>query len=109
MKQIIVEDVNIWRLTGDLTFATVGTLLDEFNQRVVATPPQVIDLARVTHTDSAGLALLIEWIKQKTALTFQNVPTQLLNLAILSGVEEMLSLPIKPELKKQSCSSREQS
>ncbi len=110
MQQIKVEDANTWRLSGELTFATVGTLLDEFTQCAVPTPPQVVDLGAITHTDSAGLALLIEWVKQTgdTPITFQNVPTQMLNIAIVSGVEEMLSLPDHSELKKQFCSTREQ-
>ncbi len=108
MKQIRVENANTWQLSGELTFATVEALLDEFTQRAVPTPPQVVDLGAVTRTDSAGLALLIEWVKQtrNTPITFQNIPTQMLGLATVSGVEEMLSLPEQAELKKQFCSKR---
>jgi phospholipid transport system transporter-binding protein len=54
----------------------------------------VIDLAGVTASDSAGLALLIEWLSvAKSAgrsLRFENIPSQLQQLARLSEVEELL-------------------
>ena len=52
----------------------------------------ILDFAQVTTTDSAGLALMIEWIKlsrhQRAQLHFRNVPKQLLNLAKLSGLDK---------------------
>lgn len=88
----MVEDANTWRLTGELSFATVGALLTEFNQRATQTPPQVLDLCDVTRTDSAGLALLIELLKQskETPITFRNMPAQMHSLATVSGVQELL-------------------
>ncbi len=54
----------------------------------------VIDLAGVTASDSAGLALLIEWLRVAKAasrsLRFENIPSQLQQLARLSEVEELL-------------------
>jgi phospholipid transport system transporter-binding protein len=54
----------------------------------------VIDLAGVTASDSAGLALLIEWLSVAKgagrALRFENIPSQLQQLARLSEVEELL-------------------
>lgn len=89
----MVEDANTWRLTGELSFATVGALLTEFNQRATQTPPQVLDLCDVTRTDSAGLALLIELLKQskKAPITFRNIPAQMHSLATVSGVQELLT------------------
>ncbi len=50
-----------------------------------------IDLQKIAVADSAGLALLVEWIKHSkhyaTKLTFKNVPQQLLTLAKLSGFD----------------------
>ena len=54
----------------------------------------VIDLSSVTASDSAGLALLIEWLSVAKAanhpLRFENIPSQLQQLARLSEVEELL-------------------
>jgi len=91
VSQIIVEDANTWRVSGELNFATVGALSTEFTQHV--TPPKVVDLCDVTRTDSAGLALLIEWLKQskEAPITFRNIPAQMLSLATVSGVQDILS------------------
>ena len=93
MKQITIEEANTWQVSGELSFATVGALLAEFAQRAATSPPKVLDLCDVTRTDSAGLALLIEWLKQtkETPITFRNLPAQMLNLAAVSGVQEMLT------------------
>jgi len=95
VNQITFEAANTWRLTGELTFVTVGALLDEFTQRAV--PPKVVDLGNVTRTDSAGLALLIELLKQTkdAPLTFCNMPAQMLNLATVSGVQDLLVVNYK--------------
>ena len=81
-----------WLIHGELTFASIhGKLIDS--------PPFlrggkdiILDFAQVTTTDSAGLALMIEWIKlsrhQRAQLHFRNVPKQLLNLAKLSGLDK---------------------
>ncbi len=93
MSQIIVDEANnVWRLSGELSFATVGSLLTEFSQRSHTTPPKVLDLSEVSRTDSAGLALLIEWLKQSATITFRNIPEQMQSLATVSGVQELLSL-----------------
>ncbi len=55
----------------------------------------VIDLAGVTDSDSSGLALLIEWLSVAKAaqrtLQYENMPSQLHQLARLSEVEELLA------------------
>jgi phospholipid transport system transporter-binding protein len=101
MSQIIVENTHTWRLSGELTFATVGELLKEFSQQApfggeqkeIQTQSLVLDLCDVTRTDSAGLAFLIELLKQtkNVPITFQNIPVQMHNLATLSGVQGMLA------------------
>ncbi|MDQ7091217.1 MAG: STAS domain-containing protein [Methylococcales bacterium] len=51
-----------------------------------------IDLSEVNQSDSAGLALMIEWIKlsklHNTKVSFSHIPEQLLTLAKLSGLED---------------------
>ena len=82
------------RVIGSLQFTTVSALLpvgvDSINHGRAA----VIDLAGVTASDSSGLALLIEWLSvakcESRALRFENIPSQLQQLARLSEVEELL-------------------
>jgi phospholipid transport system transporter-binding protein len=88
-----IEEDNDFRLSGELTFATVDRWLTAFTQRLATqTPPTIVDLSEVTRTDSAGLALLIEMRKQvkEAPLTFREMPVQIHKLATVSGVEELL-------------------
>jgi phospholipid transport system transporter-binding protein len=81
-----------WLIHGELTFASIS-------QKHIDSPPflrggkdVILDFSQVTNTDSAGLALMIEWIKllrhQRAQLHCKNVPKQLLNLAKLSGLDK---------------------
>ncbi|MDD1611513.1 MAG: STAS domain-containing protein [Methylococcaceae bacterium] len=76
---------------GDLTFATIDKHTAKSLNFLTTQKEITIDLAQVGNTDSAGLALMIEWIKfsraKRTQLRFSNVPTQLLSLARLSGFD----------------------
>ncbi|OQW91734.1 MAG: hypothetical protein BWK79_16245 [Beggiatoa sp. IS2] len=92
MSQMTVEDANTWHLSGELTFATVSALFAELHQRAQQTWPQTIDLRDVTHTDSAGLALLIELRRQtqNSPLVFRNLPTQMMTLANVHSVQALL-------------------
>jgi phospholipid transport system transporter-binding protein len=78
-------------LSGDLTFATINKKATQLIDFKKINHELVIDLAGIKKSDSAGLALLIEWLKisQKSLaqLRFKNIPTQLITLAKLSGFE----------------------
>ncbi|NOQ63260.1 MAG: STAS domain-containing protein [Methyloprofundus sp.] len=83
-----------YQLKGDLTFATVNkksTQLINF-QSVDSTDVISLDLQYLGKIDSAGLALLIEWIKfsrkYHKQLRFDNIPAQLSALAKLSYLSE---------------------
>jgi phospholipid transport system transporter-binding protein len=82
------------RVVGALRFTTVSALLPAGSAAIDAGRAAVIDLAEVTSSDSAGLALLIEWLSvAKSAgrtLRFEKIPSQLQQLARLSEVEELL-------------------
>ena len=82
------------RVIGSLHFSTVRALLSAGVEAIKGGRADVIDLAGVTASDSAGLALLIEWLSvAKSAgrtLRFENIPCQLQQLARLSEVEELV-------------------
>jgi phospholipid transport system transporter-binding protein len=82
------------RVLGSLHFSTVSPLLAEGVLAINAGKAAVIDLAGVRDSDSSGLALLIEWLSVAKAgahpLRYENIPTQLHQLARLSEVEELL-------------------
>ena len=82
------------RVTGSLHFTTVSALLPLGVAAIDGGRAAVIDLAGVTTSDSSGLALLIEWLSVAKAATrtlrYENIPSQLQQLARLSEVEELL-------------------
>lgn len=79
-------------IDGDLTFATIDKQTLKSFSFLKAPTEITIDLSRVSCTDSAGLALMIEWIKysrhNRTHIVFKHIPEQLLNLAKLSGFDK---------------------
>ncbi len=84
-------------LTGELTFQTVPGLLSQEQALVAAGGDALkIDLAGVVRGDSAGLALLVAWLraarKQRRQIQFLNVPPQLREMARVSGLERLLPL-----------------
>ncbi len=82
------------RVVGLLEFATVTRLLPLGAAAIGEGHASVIDLGSVTDSDSAGLALLIEWLSVARGigrpLRYENVPSQLQQLARLSEVEDLL-------------------
>lgn len=89
-----VEGSGKFRLQGKMDFESSPMALEE-SMRLFADEPKImLDLSGVSATDSAGLALLIEWVgwarRQKRELYFNHVPAQALALARISDVEKML-------------------
>ena len=90
--EVLADDRS--RVVGSLHFSTVSALLAAGVIAINAGRAAVIDLAGVTGSDSSGLALLIEWLSVAKAgahaLRYENIPSQLHQLARLSEVEELL-------------------
>ena len=80
-------------LKGSLIFNTINKVLLNTLDFKQAPSSITIDLQQVSEIDSAGLALLIEWIKfarvHQTKLYFTNIPAQLTALAKLSYISEV--------------------
>ncbi|HKJ22874.1 MAG TPA: STAS domain-containing protein [Gammaproteobacteria bacterium] len=83
-------------LCGELSFATVPALLREVDTPFNGQEQVILDLERVTRADSAGLALLVEWVRRarqrSTPLTIRNMPPQLQGMAKVAGLDRVLSL-----------------
>jgi len=92
---MMVGGDGIISLQGSLILATVEPLLKQssaiFQQQM---GDLTIDLAGVSHVDSAGLALLIHWLRELRAagryLSYIQTPSHLLHLAQTNGVENIL-------------------
>ncbi len=76
---------------GSLTFSSISKKTIPDFDFLKQSKEVCINLKKVTHADSAGLALVLEWIKHskqnKTKLFFKNIPQQLSTLASLSGLD----------------------
>lgn len=83
-------------VSGELSFNTVPALVLNNRDFFKNNNGLDIDLANVSRADSAGVALLVEWQrqarKQNQSICFHHIPSQMLAIARLSGVDELLSL-----------------
>jgi phospholipid transport system transporter-binding protein len=87
-----------YRLAAPLTFATVPGLFAPGLRRIAAATTELeFDLQGVAASDSAGLALLIDWLAEARArqrtLRYRQAPDALLALARLSEVEALIAPP----------------
>nr|WP_255721995.1 STAS domain-containing protein [Ectothiorhodospira lacustris] len=83
------------RVTGELTQATVPGLWQASQDLFQAeTGPCRVDLSGVTRSDSAGVALLIAWMKRcggaHGGLTFTGMPERMKALVGVSDLEDVL-------------------
>jgi phospholipid transport system transporter-binding protein len=84
-------------VTGELTFATardarqLGVLVLEGSRA----QSLVIDCGGVTRADSAGLAVLLDWLawgrRKSRVVTLENLPPSLVAIAKISEVDELLT------------------
>jgi phospholipid transport system transporter-binding protein len=94
-----------FRVSGVLDASTAGEVLEQSEARFEQFKDLDVDLGGVGESDSAGLALLIEWLRlarqwQKT-IRFANVPAQIEALARISEVEDLIGGPEKKEKEKE--------
>jgi phospholipid transport system transporter-binding protein len=84
-----------FRVSGVLDARTTPALLSESRDRFASEKSVEVDFAPVTESDSAGLALLIEWMRiarqQRQKLRFSNIPPQIAALARISEVDDLLA------------------
>ncbi len=83
-------------LEGELSFTTVVRLLSDFRRLLDQYTEIKVDLQGVERADSAGLALLVEWMRNAKALgksiQFLNIPQQMLAIARVSSLDQVLPL-----------------
>ncbi len=85
--------------TGKLTFVTVAFLWESSKPMLdSAASPIRFDLKSVTQSDSAGVALLIAWVRyartQNKETHLMNLPEQMQAIIKVSGLNEVL--PVHP-------------
>jgi len=87
---------NLIQISGELSFSTVSQILKQSLDLFEPIVDLDIDLAEVNRSDSAGLALLVHWIRlakqENKKIAFHNVPAQMLAIADVSGLNELLPI-----------------
>ncbi|MBV1875674.1 MAG: STAS domain-containing protein [Cycloclasticus sp.] len=83
-------------VSGTLGFGLVADLLLSSRHFFAGQGDLVFNLAGVEKADSAGLALLVEWMvmaeRSGRAICFQEMPKQMLDIARVSGLDEILPI-----------------
>lgn len=87
------------QVSGDVTMATVSALFKEglnLSRNGEAAGTLVVDFAQLGTVDSSAVSLMLAWLREaqrgNTQLKFANVPENLISLANLYGVAELLNL-----------------
>ncbi|MDH5191703.1 MAG: STAS domain-containing protein [Gammaproteobacteria bacterium] len=97
-RDIRVEQTenNHYLLTGILSFDTVSQLQDEIETLTKQGTEIVLDLAGISRVDSAGLVILLEWMKlareSGKQIFFTHIPPQLMDIARVSDLDSILPL-----------------
>lgn len=86
-----------FEVSGRVTFQTVPQFLGHTDKWLQSDTSRVtIDMQGVTLTDSAGLALMIEWLQlaraAKREIVFTNIPEQMRDLIRVNGLEQAFQL-----------------
>jgi phospholipid transport system transporter-binding protein len=93
--EISQKDSGRFKLEGELSFDSVQAAMNKtVGFFALPTAKMVFDLAGITKADSAGLALLLEWLRLASLggvdLHYTNLPRQLLAMAHVAGVDDIL-------------------
>ncbi len=89
-----MSDDDTLRLTGPLTLNTVKSLFDRGLPQ--GRSRLVVDLSAVEAVDSAAVSLLLSWLREarrrNVTLCFNSIPENLISLARLYGVADLLPM-----------------
>ncbi len=93
-----------FQLVGQLDFTSVPAVLPAFQavcaEQLTAGGSVIIDLSGVSSSNSAGLAMLVEWLaiarQHQTQLAFEHVPENMQAAARASDLQDLLFQPNSP-------------
>ena len=88
-----------YRLAGDLGFGAAADVLQRGREAFAGQSAVRVDLTEVSDTDSAGLAVILQWVREARRegrdLRFAHLPKRLADLARISGVSDFV--PVVPD------------
>jgi phospholipid transport system transporter-binding protein len=85
-------------ISGELNFTTAVKLWNESLALMAKASQLNFDFSAVPSSNSAGIALLLEWVKyaklHQKSIRFNNIPKQLRSIITVSGIEKILGLAV---------------
>ena len=86
---------NLFIVSGELDFTTIKDLWKVSLPLLASEKNLNFDMTHVDASNSAGLALMLEWMKyakkENKKIHFANIPTQLQSIMEVSGIEKILN------------------
>ncbi|MGI9199596.1 MAG: STAS domain-containing protein [Woeseiaceae bacterium] len=81
-------------LSGDVSFKTAEAILRESEKCFAPHDAIEVDLSAIQNTDSAGLALLLEWVSQAARqgreIRFAQIPEKIQAIAVTAEIDDLL-------------------
>lgn len=88
------RDGDTLRVRGELDFDTVADLWAATEAPILLEPILRVDLGGVQRSNSAGVALLVQWLRQarrrQVELVFIDVPAQMREIVRVADLEQVL-------------------
>ena len=88
------QDLKRVTIDGELSFTTARSAVEQAQNVFADLSALNIDLSAVSRSDSAGVAVLVDWMRyarqNKKDVVFHNIPAQILAIASASGLDEVL-------------------
>ncbi|MHB8729772.1 MAG: STAS domain-containing protein [Sulfuricaulis sp.] len=86
----------VFEISGSMTFQTVPQFLEHTEEWLRSGTGKItLDLRGVTLADSAGLALMLEWVEMARAtrreIGFTNIPDQTRDLIHVNGLQRVFN------------------
>jgi len=101
MAQLKKVSQGHYLLKGVLNFKSVPELWDKNKTSLFSEHSKMlaIDCSQLEHSDSSGLALLLEWYRtaqeKNIDIVFYKLPQQMYDIARISGLDTILPLKLK--------------
>lgn len=91
---IIFKD-NRFILTGELDFCNVMSVYEKSLPYIKNCSSLTFDFSRLTNSSSAGIALMVEWLKLANAeaktVRFESLPDALMSILQAAGMNELIT------------------
>ncbi len=91
------QEPNMLRVSGEVDFATAAAIRREGEELINRAPDAfVVDLGGLDSTHSVALSVLLRWLavarQQNKACRIERIPAKLLDVARVSGLDQVLPL-----------------